>query len=126
MKRTILALIATITLAIPASAVAQTTHSSVSCSGALTWQAAAASVGQTVTVKTLVLGAKHVQWKSGKGHMTFLDTGRAYPAHGLTLVVWNRDVESYKGSTVCAHGKVTLYKGVPEMSVDTTSDIRKA
>jgi hypothetical protein len=90
------------------------------CANALTWQQASKKAGSTVSVTGLVASAKFAHWKNGQGSMTFLDMGAKYPSpHRFSVVVWNRNVETLAGKRVCARGKVTIYQGVPEMSVDT-------
>lgn len=87
------------------------------CAGGVSWQVAAHSIGKTVRLDGAVLGAKYVQWKSGKGSMTFLDFGGKYPNAKFTAIIWNKDATSLIGHRVCLRGKVTLYHGQPEMSV---------
>lgn len=87
------------------------------CAGGVSWLQASHSIGKTVRLDGAVLGAKYVQWKSGKGSMTFLDFGGRYPNAKFTAIIWNRDASNLAGKRVCLTGKVTLYHGKPEMSV---------
>jgi hypothetical protein len=84
-----------------------------------TWQQAKHNVGGYSCVTSRAVGAKHVNWKSGDGSMTFIDFGWAYPSKaGLTVVVWNLDASRLKGRIITVCGPVTLYKGSAELSTD--------
>jgi hypothetical protein len=86
-------------------------------------------VGEVVRVCGFVAGAAHIASVSGKP--TFLNMGRAYPDQDFTAVVWGR-VRSrfetpperlYDGKTICVTGKVELYKGKPQITVESPDQI---
>ena len=97
------------------------------CASALTWQQAAERVGSTVSVSGTVTSAHFTHWKNGKGSMTFLDMGAKYPSpKRLSIIVWNQDMSALAGKRVCARGPVTVYQGVPELSVDSPAALVSA
>jgi DNA/RNA endonuclease YhcR with UshA esterase domain len=111
--RGLLAIIAALVLASAASA-----------SRTLTWQQAVKLPDDArATVCGHVFGAKFVTWKSGKGTMTFLDLGAAYPNSKLTVVAWGMDVSALKGRNICATGTTATYKGQRELDVDSPNAI---
>ena len=95
------------------------------CAGALTWSQARARVGRVVKLKARVAGALYAA--SSNGQPTFIDLGRRYPNPGrLTLLIWGRSRVNFPtapermfrgGTTVCARGRVSLYRGVPEIEL---------
>lgn len=120
----VLSLVAT-SAAAPSTALSATQASP--CANTLTWQQASKKAGRTVSVTGLVTSAKFVHWKNGNGSMTFLDMGAKYPSPArFSVVVWNRNVAQYANKRVCARGQVTIYKGIPEMSVDNVSSLTLA
>jgi len=86
---------------------------------------AAAHVGQTVTVEGLVA----VVFKSPKGGY-FLDFENAYPNQLFSAVVFASsaakfsDLTSYRGKRVQITGQVRLYKGKPEIILDSPDQLR--
>jgi hypothetical protein len=57
-----------------------------------------------------------------KGQPTFLNLDEPYPKEIFTILIWGSDREKfgtpeleYKGLRVCATGKITSYRGVPEI-----------
>lgn len=123
MRRTITLVLALLCI-VSTSATASTSKIPARCATAVSWQTASHSVGKTVTMSGQVVGAKYLRWKSGKGSMTFLDFGAAYPnPNRFTVVVWNFDASALRGHTACATGQVKRYKGEAELNVDTPSAI---
>ena len=60
--------------------------------------------------------------KSSKGEPTFLNLGEPYPKEIFTILIWGSDrgkfgtpESEYKGLRVCVTGKITTYRGVPEI-----------
>ncbi len=60
--------------------------------------------------------------KSTKGEPTFLNLDEPYPKQVFTILIWGSDREKfskpeleYKGLTVCVTGKITSYRGTPEI-----------
>lgn len=95
------------------------------CVHPVTWTVAAHSIGKTISVRGVVVGAKYLHAKNGRTTMTFLDLGHAWPdPHRFTIVVWNQDESGLLGRNICVTGLVKSYKGEPEMSVDRPSAIK--
>jgi len=60
--------------------------------------------------------------KSSKGEPTFLNLDEPYPKEIFTILIWGSDREKfgtpedeYKGIRVCVTGKITSYRGRPEI-----------
>jgi hypothetical protein len=60
--------------------------------------------------------------KSSKGEPTFLNLDEPYPKEVFTILIWGSDREKfgapedeYKGLRVCVTGKITSYRGHPEI-----------
>ena len=83
--------------------------------------------GQTVRVCAMVYGTKEL--KSG---MTFINLGAAYPSSPLTLVIYGDDSGNFKekpstyydGKRICVTGKVSDYKGKPQIVVHREDEIQ--
>jgi len=112
--KTIVALIAG---AIAALAIAQTPTT-------YTPEEAAKHVGETVTVT----GKVESFHQSGKGNI-FLNMGGAYPNQAFTAFIPSgsagqfTNAQQYDGKTVSVSGKIQLYKGKPEIIVNSPSQI---
>ena len=127
-----LLLVLAVTLTVGATASAQRQSPSLSsslCAGAVSWQTAKTVVGRYATVKGRVAGSKFAS--ASNGSPTFLNLGVDYPsAKRFTVVIWmkNRDKfgvpeARYKGHTICVHGYVDSYRGVPEIEATDPSQI---
>jgi len=90
---------------------------------------AARHVGEVARVCGFVASAAHIASVSGKP--TFLNVGRAYPDQEFTAVIWGR-VRSrfetpperlYDGKTICVTGKIELYKGKPQITIEDPDQI---
>ena len=85
-------------------------------------------VGETATVCRNVVSARYAA--STKGQPTFLNLDKPYPNQIFTIVIWgsNRtkfgtpEVE-YKGKRICVTGKITEYRGVPEVIANDPAQI---
>jgi len=60
--------------------------------------------------------------KSSKGEPTFLNLDEPHPKEVFTILIWGSDrgkfgtpQSEYRGLRVCVTGKITTYKGVPEI-----------
>ena len=60
--------------------------------------------------------------KSSKGEPTFLNLDEPYPKEIFTILIWGSDREKfgapetgYQDVRVCVTGKITSYRGVPEI-----------
>jgi len=84
-------------------------------------------VGERATVEGTVTGT-HV---SAKG-TAFLNFGDRYPDQDFTVVIFARsagvvgDVAKYYGRRIDVAGTIELYRGRPEIVVDTSAQIRLA
>lgn len=110
------------------------------CRDALSWREASKRVGDVITVQGPLFSSKYMENINGKP--TWMDVGNKFPnSDRLQLVVWgsNRgnfdlphidkggfDMERYEGRvvTVCAYGKVSMYKGVPQIELTDMSQVR--
>jgi len=85
-------------------------------------------VGETATVCGKVVSARFAS--KSKGQPTFLNLDEPYPNHIFTVVVWGSDREKfgdieakYGVQNVCVSGKITRYRGLPEIAIDDPSQI---
>ena len=91
---------------------------------------AAGHIGQIQTVCGTVASA-HFAFRS-RGQPTFLNLGRPYPKEDFTAVIWGDDrakfgkPELLAGSEVCVTGPIVLYRGKPEIIVQSADQLRKA
>jgi len=85
---------------------------------------AAKHVGETATVTDRVDGVH----QSGKGNI-FLNMGGKYPNQAFTAFIPSSSAaqfsnpQQYEGRTVAVSGKIALYKGKPEIIVNSPSQI---
>ena len=85
---------------------------------------AARHVGETATVTDRVDGVH----QSGKGNI-FLNMGGKYQNQAFTAFIPSAsaaqfsNAQQYEGRTVCVSGKIALYKGKPEIIVNSPSQI---
>jgi DNA/RNA endonuclease YhcR with UshA esterase domain len=84
---------------------------------------AAKHVGETATVKDTVDGFH----QSGKGNI-FLNMGGKYPNQAFTAFIQAASAaqfsqaQQYEGQIIAVSGKITLYKGKPEIVVTSSAD----
>jgi DNA/RNA endonuclease YhcR with UshA esterase domain len=85
---------------------------------------AAKHVGETATITDTVDGVH----QSGKGNI-FLNMGGKYPNQAFTAFIpaasaaQFSQAQQYEGQIVAVSGKITLYKGKPEIIVNSPSQI---
>ena len=86
-------------------------------------------IGETATVCGSVVSTRYAA--STKGQPTFLNLDKPYPNQVFTVLIWGENrskfgtpESEYKGKRVCVTGKVTEYKGAPEIVVDDPQQIR--
>jgi DNA/RNA endonuclease YhcR with UshA esterase domain len=85
---------------------------------------AAKHVGETATVTGMIDGVH----QSGKGNI-FLNMGGKYPNQAFTAFIPSSNAaqfsnpQQYEGRTVAVSGKIALYKGKPEIIVNSPSQI---
>jgi hypothetical protein len=77
-------------------------------------------VGDRATVCGKVASTHYA--KSSKGEPTFLNLDEPYPKEIFTILIWGSDrgklgtpESEYSGLRVCVTGKITTYRGVPEI-----------
>jgi hypothetical protein len=77
-------------------------------------------MGDRATVCGKVVSTHYA--KSSKGEPTFLNLDEPYPKEIFTILIWGSDrgkfgtpESEYKGLRVCVTGKITTYRGVPEI-----------
>ncbi len=95
----------------------------------ITPQEAAANMGKTVTVCGKIFGGKYFEYSKNK--LTLLNMGAAYPDAPLTIVIdgdsrknfAKAPEEFYKDKEVCITGKVTEYKGKPQIVITKEEEI---
>lgn len=66
-----------------------------------------------------------------RGKPTFLNLDKPYPQQIFTVVIWGEDRSkfgdpetTYRGRHVCVRGKITSFKGVPEIVATEPSQIK--
>jgi len=77
-------------------------------------------VGDRATVCGKVASTHYA--KNSKGEPTFLNLDEPYPKEVFTILIWGPDrgkfgtpESEYRGLRVCVTGKITTYRGVPEI-----------
>ncbi|GIW50922.1 MAG: hypothetical protein KatS3mg081_0277 [Gemmatimonadales bacterium] len=91
---------------------------------------ARAHVGETGTVCGAVASARYAA--QSRGRPTFLNLGRPYPNQIFTVVIWGENRAKfqpppetfYMGKKICVTGRVTEFRGVPEIVVSSPDAIR--
>lgn len=89
-------------------------------------------IGDSVTVCGKVYGGKFLE--SAKGTPTFLNVGAPYPNQDLTIVIWEevrkqfegKPEELFNGKDICITGKLEMYKGKPQIVLETAAQIKVA
>ena len=86
-------------------------------------------IGEVATVCGEVVSTHYAA--STKGQPTFLNLDKPYPNPFFTVVIWgsNRNTfgtpeNDYKGKRTCATGKITEYRGGPEIVADKPDQIK--
>jgi len=86
-------------------------------------------IGETATVCGSVASTRHTA--STKGEPTFLNLDKAYPSQIFTVLIWGSNrhkfgepEKEFNGKRICATGKITDYRGVPEIVADDPKQIR--
>ncbi len=85
-------------------------------------------VGETATVCGEVVSTRYAA--STKGQPTFLNLDKPYPNQIFTVVIWGnnrskfgRPEIEYNEKRICVTGKITEYRGVPEVIADAPAQI---
>jgi DNA/RNA endonuclease YhcR with UshA esterase domain len=118
-KRSGLSLLAVILLSV-SPALAQKT---------LTATEAKDHIGEQATVCGKVVSTRYAE--SSRGSPTFLNFEQPYPNQVFTLLIWGSDRSkfgdpetSYRGKRICVTGKLTSFKGVPEVVASEPAQIK--
>ena len=118
-KRSGLSLLAVILLSV-SPALAQKT---------LTATEAKDHIGEQATVCGKVVSTRYAE--SSRGSPTFLKFDQPYPNQVFTLLIWGSDRSkfgdpetSYRGKRICVTGKLTSFKGVPEVVASEPAQIK--
>ncbi len=103
--------------------------SSVLAQKALTATEAKGHVGEQATVCGKVVSTRWAE--SSRGSPTFLNFDQPYPDQVFTLLIWGNDrlkfhnpETTYRGKRVCVTGKISVFKGVPEVIANDPSQIK--
>jgi DNA/RNA endonuclease YhcR with UshA esterase domain len=85
-------------------------------------------IGETATVCGNVVSTRYAA--STRGQPTFLNLDKPYPNQIFTVVIWGSNRNKfgapevdYKGKRICATGKITEYRGAPEVIADAPAQI---
>jgi micrococcal nuclease len=95
----------------------------------ITAEQAAQHVGEIQTVRGVVASATYAF--GTKGRPTFLNLDKPYPGAIFTILIWGSDREkfpvqpdkAFRGKTVRVTGKITVYRGTPEIVVHDPAQI---
>ena len=95
----------------------------------LTATEAKAHIGEQRTVCGKVVSTRWAE--SSRGSPTFLNFDQPYPDQVFTLVIWGSDrakfgepETTYRGKHICVTGKISAFKGVPEVVASEPSQIK--
>ena len=95
----------------------------------LTATEAKAHIGEQATVCGKVVSTRWAE--SSRGSPTFLNFDQPYPDQVFTLLIWGNDRSkfdnpetTYRGKRVCVTGKISAFKGVPEVIANDPSQIK--
>ena len=86
---------------------------------------ASAHIGETATIEGVVKGTPVTVNRT-----QFLDFGDEYPNQDFSAVIWApdaaqfNDVTGYYGKRVAVTGKITLYRGKPEMALTSADQLK--
>lgn len=85
-------------------------------------------IGERATVCGRVASTHYAA--SSRGRPTFINLDEPYPRQVFTIMIWGSDrpkfgdpEEKYRDKKVCATGKISSYRGVPEIIASETSQI---
>ncbi len=95
----------------------------------LTAVEAKAHIGEQATVCGKVVSTRWAE--NSHGNPTFLNFDQPYPDQVFTLVIWGSDrakfgepETAYRGKHVCVTGKISAFKGLPEVVATEPSQIK--
>lgn len=77
-------------------------------------------IGESATVCGGVASTHYA--RTSRGSPTFINLDKPYPNQIFTVVIWGSErpkfgdpEETYRGKRICVAGKISLYRGVPEV-----------
>lgn len=116
--RTLLLLLASVLLLVPVQAQRKLTASE-----------AKEHYGENATVCGEVVSTRYAE--SSRSQPTFLNLDKPYPNQIFTVVIWGsnrskfgKPEDNFKGKKICATGKITEYRGAPEIIADDPKQIQ--
>ena len=87
-------------------------------------------IGEQATVCGKVVSTRFAE--SSRGSPTFLNLDQPDPNQVFTLVIWGSDRSkfgdpetAYRGKRICVTGKVSSFKGVPEVIASEPSQVKE-
>jgi DNA/RNA endonuclease YhcR with UshA esterase domain len=88
-------------------------------------------MGEKATVCGTVASTHYAE--STKGQPTFLNLDRPYPQHIFTILIWGADRRKFgnpevdfMGKRVCVTGKISAYRGIPEVVADEPEQLKRS
>lgn len=85
-------------------------------------------IDETATVCGSVVSTRYAA--STKGQPTFLNLDKPYPSQVFTVLIWGSNrhkfgepEKEFNGKRICVTGKITEYRGVPEIVADDPRQI---
>jgi|ERR1700728_1100658 len=85
-------------------------------------------VGETETVCGKVVSTRYAP--GSKGQPTFMNLDEPYPSQIFTILIWGDDrskfgspESQYRDANVCVTGKITSYRGAPEITATEPKQI---
>jgi DNA/RNA endonuclease YhcR with UshA esterase domain len=87
-------------------------------------------VGKVETVCGKIASAHYAN--RGKGQPTFINLSKPYPSQVFTVVIWGSDRRKFQNppevlfsdKEVCVTGKITVFRGTPQIVVKNPSQIK--
>lgn len=86
-------------------------------------------IGEQGTVCGKVVSTRYAE--SSRGRPTFLNFDQPYPNKTFTIVIWGNDRSKfndpetiYRGKHICVTGKISAYKGIPEIVANAPSQVK--
>ena len=86
-------------------------------------------IGEQGTVCGKVVSTRYAE--SSRGKPTFLNFDQPYPNQIFTMLIWGSDrtkfeepETKYRGKQICVTGKISDYKGTPEIIASEPSQVK--
>jgi hypothetical protein len=101
----------------------------VQAENSLTTAQAKEHMGQSATVCGDVVSTRYAS--KSRGNPTFINLDKPYPNQIFTVLIWGSDrpkfgnpEEKYGSKHICVTGRITEYRGVPEVAAYDPSQVR--